>query len=61
VKVLETVNYTNGGKDPKDDTFFTYYLTQNRKSMQLLMFMEEDNILVKKDNTLFLAFDNVQA
>jgi hypothetical protein len=29
--------------------------------MQLLMFMEEDNILVKKDNTLFLAFDNVQA
>ncbi|MBL4746215.1 MAG: hypothetical protein JKY08_07580 [Flavobacteriaceae bacterium] len=41
VDVLETIDYTNGGKDPKDDSYYTYYLTKNRKSMQLLAFMEE--------------------
>lgn len=39
--VLETIDYTNGGKDPKDDAFFTYYLTKDRKKLQLLAFMEE--------------------
>ena len=39
--VLETIDYTNGGKDPKDDSFFTYYLTKDRKSLQLLALMEE--------------------
>jgi type II secretory pathway pseudopilin PulG len=40
--VLETIDYTNGGKDPKDDSYFTYYLTKDRKSLQLLAFMEEE-------------------
>ena len=39
--VLETIDYTNGGKDPKDESYFTYYLTKDRKSLQLLAFMEE--------------------
>jgi len=43
VDVLETIDYTNGWVDPKDDSFFTYYLTKDRKSMQLLTFMEEQS------------------
>lgn len=35
------MDFTNGGKDPKDDSYFTYYLTKDRKSLQLLAFMEE--------------------
>ena len=41
VDVLETIDYTNGGKDPKDDTYYTYYLTKNRNSLQLMAMMEE--------------------
>jgi len=41
VDVLETIDYTNGGKDPKDDSYFTYYLTKDRKSLQLLALMED--------------------
>ncbi len=39
--VLETIDYTNWGKDPKDDSFYTYYLTKDRKSLQLMALMEE--------------------
>jgi prepilin-type N-terminal cleavage/methylation domain-containing protein len=39
--VLETIDYTNGGKDPKDDSYFTYMLSKDRKSLQLLALMEE--------------------
>ncbi len=39
--VLETIDYTNGWKDPKDDSFYTYFLTKDRKNLQLLAFMEE--------------------
>ncbi len=41
VNVLETINYTNGGIDPKDNRHFSYYLSKDRKKMQLLTFMEE--------------------
>lgn len=41
VDVLETIDYTNGWKDPKDDSYFTYYLSKDRNSMQLLALMEE--------------------
>ncbi len=40
--VLETIDFSNGGKDPKDDSYFTYYLTKDRKKMQLLAYMEEN-------------------
>lgn len=41
VDVLETIDYTNGWKDPKDDTYYTYYLTKDRNSLQLMALMEE--------------------
>ncbi len=39
--VLETIDYTNGGRDPKDNSYYTYYLTKDRKSLQLMALMEE--------------------
>ena len=27
--VLETIDYTNGGKDPKDDEYYSYYLNRD--------------------------------
>ena len=39
--VLETIDFTNGGKDPKDDSYYTYYLTKERNKLQLLTFLEE--------------------
>jgi len=50
VDVLETIDYTNGGKDPRDDSFFTYYLTRDRASSQLLTFMEEENSVIGYDS-----------
>lgn len=41
INVMETMDYTNGWQDPKDDSYFTYYLTKDRKNLQLLAFMEE--------------------
>ncbi len=41
VDVLETIDYTNGWKDPKDDSYYTYYLTKDRSSIQLMSLMEE--------------------
>ena len=43
VDVLETIDYTNWGTDPKDDTYYTYYLTRDRKSLQLMAMMEEQS------------------
>ncbi len=39
--VLSVIGYQNGGQDPQDDTFFTYYTDVSRKSFQLLWFLEE--------------------
>ena len=50
VDVLETIDYTNGGKDPKDQSYFTYYLTKDRTSMQLLAFMEEETSVIGYNN-----------
>ena len=41
VDVQEVLDFSNGGKDPKDDKYFTYYLSQDRSNFQLLAFMEE--------------------
>ena len=58
VDVLETIDYTNGGKDPKDDSYFTYYLTKDRKSLQLLAFMEDSaSVSLKKSNNTAYAAD----
>ena len=39
--ILKLISYVGGGKDPWDDTFFTYYLTQDKRSFQILTFLEE--------------------
>lgn len=39
---LETIDFTKWGKDPKDDAYFSYYLTKDRKYFQLLAFLEEE-------------------
>lgn len=42
---LELINYTNGWLDPRDEEYFTYYLSSDRKKVQLLAFLEEtDNL-----------------
>lgn len=41
VDVLETIDYTNGGKDPKDDSYYTYYVNKNRKLFQFTALLEE--------------------
>ncbi len=41
--VIETIWYTSEGLDPKDKTYFSYYLTKNRKYFQLLAFLEEES------------------
>jgi len=46
-EILETLEYTNGGIDPKDGTFFTYYLMSDRRNFQLMAFMEEKSSLAQ--------------
>jgi prepilin-type N-terminal cleavage/methylation domain-containing protein len=50
--ILEIVNYTSGGKDPKDDSYYTYYLSSDRKNFQLLTLLEEaDNLETRNTHT----------
>ena len=51
VDVLETIDYTNGGADPKDDSYYTYYLTKNRNSLQLMALMEEEQSVALTPST----------
>lgn len=46
---LETIDFTKGGKDPKDDQYFSYYLTKDRKYFQLLAFLEEEENITSKN------------
>jgi prepilin-type N-terminal cleavage/methylation domain-containing protein len=39
--ILETINFEKGWVDPKDNTYFSYYLTKDRKYFQLMWFLEE--------------------
>ena len=54
--VLETIEYTEKGLDPKDKTYFTYYLTKNKKYYQLLTFLEEPS-----EDTLLSSLNYVKA
>lgn len=44
VDVLEAIDYESGGKDPKDNKYFTYYLAKDRKSFQMLTLLEENEV-----------------
>ena len=41
---LDTIDFTKWGKDPKDGTYFSYYLTKDRKYFQLMWLLEEENL-----------------
>jgi prepilin-type N-terminal cleavage/methylation domain-containing protein len=51
VDVLETIDYTNGWTDPKDGEYYTYYLTKDRRSMQLMAMMEEQSLSTNFNNS----------
>ncbi len=38
---LDLIDYSKGWKDPKDQEYFTYYLSADRKKYQLLWFLED--------------------
>ncbi len=57
VDVLETIDYTNGWKDPKDGTYYTYYLTSDRSSVQLLTHVEEKSSVTYSPLTQTYAVD----
>ena len=43
--VLETITYSTEWVDPKDKTYFSYYLTRDKKYFQLMAFLEEEDNL----------------
>ena len=43
--VLETITYSTEWVDPKDKTYFSYYLTKDKKYFQLMAFLEEEDNL----------------
>ena len=55
--VLETIWYTESWLDPKDKTYFSYYLTKNKKYFQLMAFLEEKD----KDVVALNNFDKANA
>ena len=42
-EVLKKIKYDKEGKDPLDNTYFSYYATDNRKNFQLMALLEETN------------------
>ena len=43
--VLETITYSSEWIDPKDKTYFSYYLTADKKYFQLMAYLEEEDNL----------------
>ena len=43
--VLETITYSTEWVDPKDKTYYSYYLTRDKKYYQLMAFLEEEDNL----------------
>lgn len=41
--VLDQIKYTDGGRDPKSKDFFSYFVSPDRKKVQILTFLEENN------------------
>ncbi|NDK08371.1 hypothetical protein EOM39_03950 [Candidatus Gracilibacteria bacterium] len=46
--VLGMIGYSKGGKDPKDEQYYSYYLTEDKKNFQLMAFLEDEG---SKQNT----------
>ncbi|QFR39777.1 hypothetical protein A9Q91_03205 [Candidatus Gracilibacteria bacterium 28_42_T64] len=55
--VLEAIEYTQDGKDPKDKVYYSYYVSINKKHFQLLTLLEKNKALTASVNTTFAATD----
>ncbi len=49
-EVLKKIKYDKEGKDPLDNTYFSYYATDNRKNFQLMALLEETGETVSLHN-----------
>ncbi|NUJ97526.1 hypothetical protein HGA92_01910 [Candidatus Gracilibacteria bacterium] len=38
---LSRIDFKEGGKDPKDKTYYSYYVTKDKKYFQLMLFLED--------------------
>ncbi len=57
--ILETIEFSNWWKDPKYDTYFSYYLTKNKKYFQLMWFLEEaENLQTNVLSNTYAAVDD---
>lgn len=45
-QVLKSIGYNDGGTDPLDNTYFTYYMSVNARDFQLMAFLEEEPEIV---------------
>ena len=57
--VLETITYSTEWVDPKDNTYYTYYLTASKKYFQLMAFLEEEDSLQSSiiNNTIAVDYE----
>ena len=54
--VLESIEFSNGWKDPKDDIYYSYYLTRDKKYFQLMWFLEdEENLEASSESSLIVT------
>lgn len=56
--ILAMIEYTQWWKDPKDEKYFTYYVSADKKYFQLMAFLENDwkTVLFKNNNFLPSAY-----
>jgi len=50
--VLSLLEFSKWGIDPKEKTYFSYYLSENRKKFQIMAFLEKKENLTVFDNIL---------
>ena len=54
--IIESIEFSNKWKDPKDDIYYSYYLTKDKKSFQLMWFLEdEENLEAWTGSSLVVA------
>jgi prepilin-type N-terminal cleavage/methylation domain-containing protein len=53
--VLWKIDYSAEWKDPKDDTYFSYYLTKDKKYFQLLWHLEEESSTTFHKNLAYFS------
>lgn len=53
--VLETIGFSDDTMDPKDDTYYTYMLSKNKRDFQLMTFLEKENkeVLLSVNSPVF--------